>query len=84
MRILRGVVDELSLRGDILAIGGSTSAYFVDSMSEFPRSDLREKDRDACGCVNLYFESWSGAKPRSSPHRKLTLLGGCARTIGYY
>ena len=65
MRILRGITEELSLRGDVHVVGDSTSAYCVDRQREFSRPDLREKARDACGGVNFYFESWSGATPRS-------------------
>ena len=65
MRILRGITDELSPRGNVLAVGDSTSAYCVDRERELSWSDLRGKARDACGGVNFYFESWSGATPRS-------------------
>ena len=53
------------MRGDVLVIGDSTCAYCVDSEHEISRSDLRAKALEACGGVNFYFESWSGATPRS-------------------
>ena len=65
VRILRGITDELGIRGNVLVIGDSTSAYCVDRERELSWSDLREKARSACGGVNFYFESWSGATPRS-------------------
>ena len=65
MRILRGITDALGLRGDVLVIGDSTSAYCVDRERELSWFDLREKASAACEGVNFYFESWSGATPGS-------------------
>ena len=64
VRILRGMSGELSLFGDVLILGDSTSAYCVDRRSELGRRDLREKAKAECG-INFYFESWSGATPRA-------------------
>ena len=83
MRTLRGIVDEISLRGDVLVVGDSATAYCVDSMIELLLSALRGGARDDCGCVNFYFESWPGATPRSFFHMRLMLPGGVALMIGY-
>ena len=64
VRILRGMAGELSLFGDVLILGDSTSAYCVDRESELSWRDLREKAKAECG-INFYFESWSGATPRA-------------------
>ena len=62
VRILRGMAGELSLFGDVLIIGDSTSAYCFDRKGEMSWGDIRAKAQNACG-VNFFSESWSGATP---------------------
>ena len=57
VRIPQGITSDLSMRGFVLVIGDSTSAYCVDRERELSWSDLREKAREACGGVDFYFES---------------------------
>ena len=76
------------MRGDVLVIGDSTSAYCVDRERELSWSDLRCKAREACGDAGFYFESWSGATPhsfrtqaendawRGAPYDWVLLIGG--------
>ena len=65
VRILRSIAGELSLSGDVLVLGDSTSAYCVDRKNEVSWSDLRARSSEACVGVNFYFESWSGTTPRA-------------------
>ena len=65
VRILRSITGALSLSGDVLVLGDSTSAYCVDREKEVTWGDLRARASDDCGGVNFYFESWSGATPRA-------------------
>ena len=75
VRILRIITSELSIVGDALIIGDSTSAYCVDHKKERTWRDIRDKAKDECG-VNFYFESWRGAAPRfSEPGGKCRLEG---------
>ena len=64
VRILRGIAGELSLSGDVLVLGDSTSAYCVDRMSELTWNELRGNLSRECG-VGFHFEAWSGATPRA-------------------
>ena len=54
VRILRGMADDLSLFGDVLILGDSTSAYCVDREKEMSRRELRDKAHNECG-VNFFF-----------------------------
>ena len=82
-RILRGIAGVLSLSGDVLILGDSTSAYCVDREQELSWRDLRDKVKDECG-VNFFFESWSGATPVIFLTRRITLPGGVVITTGWF
>ena len=62
VRILRGMADDLSLFGDVLILGDSTSAYCVDREKEMSWRELRDQAHNECG-VNFFSESWSGETP---------------------
>ena len=64
VRILRGMADDLSLFGDVLILGDSTSAYCGDREKETSWRELRDKAHNECG-VNFISESWPGATPRA-------------------
>ena len=83
VRILRGIAGALSLSGDVLILGDSTSAYCVDREQELSWRDLRDKAKEARG-VNFFFESWSGATPAIFLTRRKTPPGGVARTTGWF
>ena len=53
------------MSGEVLVVGDSTSSYCVDKEYELTWPELRGRAREACRCVDFYFESWSGATPRS-------------------
>ena len=83
VRILRSISGELSLSGDVLVLGDSTSAYCVDRENEVSWPDLRARSSEACAGVNFYFESWSVATPRAFLSRQLMLLGGVVPMTGF-
>ena len=62
VRILRGIAGALSLSGDVLILGDSTSAYCVDREQELSWRDLRDKAKDARG-VNFFFSNPGLGRP---------------------
>ena len=62
-RTLRGIAGELSLFGDVLVLGDSTSAYCVDGKCELSRGESMAKLEGECG-VRFYFGECAGATPR--------------------
>ena len=49
LRTLRGISGDLSLFGDVLVLGDSTSVYFIDRQWELTWKELMEKMGDECG-----------------------------------
>ena len=62
VRILRGMAGELSLFGDVLILGDSTSAYCVDRENELSRMYHREKAKEGRG-INFISNPGLGRHP---------------------
>ena len=78
-RSLRSISGDPPLPADVLVLGDSASAYFVDRKREVSRPDLTRRPIEACGFVNFYSASSSGATPRVClPHASNAVWWDCS------